>query len=69
MIEIFKTNVKQRRQAKILLAVLLRHFPYIKVNFDLDDCDRILRVEGNEFCKMQIAELITTNGYECQLLD
>lgn len=47
-VEVFKTNVQQQRQAAWLLGLLNRQFPLCRINFDLDDCDRILRVEGRE---------------------
>ena len=45
MIEVFKTNVQHSEQTKLLLKILLQQFPQHKINFDLDDCDKILRVE------------------------
>jgi len=47
MVEVFKTNVKKRGEEKMLLLILAEYFPNHKINFDLDDCDKILRVEGN----------------------
>lgn len=46
MVEVFKTNVTSNHQAKELVNVLEDYFSGYKVNFDLDDCDRILRVEA-----------------------
>jgi hypothetical protein len=46
MVEVFKTNVTSNRQAKELVNLLEDYFAGYKVNFDLDDCDRILRVEA-----------------------
>lgn len=69
MVEVFKTDVKWRRQAKTIHAVLLQHFPFIKINFDLNDCDRILRVEGSDFCPHKIVELVNLNGHQCLILD
>ena len=44
MIEVFKTSVTSQRQAEILVTALQKVFPEYSANFDLDDCDRILRV-------------------------
>jgi hypothetical protein len=49
MIEVFKTNVEEAVQAEKLVDILLDHFPDNKINFDLHDCDKILRVEGKVF--------------------
>ena len=43
-VEVFKTNVSDARQARVLLLHLHQTFPTYKATFDLDDCDRILRV-------------------------
>jgi hypothetical protein len=43
-VEVFKTNVADPEQAKWLVDQIERNFANCKVNFDLDDCDRILRV-------------------------
>lgn len=46
MVEVFKTDVTSNRQAKQIVSLLEDYFAGYKVNFDLDDCDRILRVEA-----------------------
>lgn len=68
MIEVFKTNVQEQKQAKMLVTVLSEQFPLFKINFDLDDCDKILRVDGTTIAHDQIIELVTTKGYECSVL-
>lgn len=45
MVEIFKTNVNDRHEAEKLIGKLAIAFPAYASNFDLEDCDRILRVE------------------------
>lgn len=69
MVEVFKTNVSHKRAAKRLLGVLSKQFPMFSINFDLEDCDKILRVEGQNIPWEKIARLITENGYQCNLLD
>ena len=69
MVEVFKTNVQRRRQAKVLLEALSRKFPSFRINFDLEDCDRILRIEGENICHEKIAELLSENGYQCEVLE
>lgn len=44
-VEVFKTNVADPERARWLVRQIERNFTNCKVNFDLDDCDRILRVE------------------------
>jgi hypothetical protein len=46
IVEIFKTTVDHPAQARLVLEKLQQRFPYYRLNFDLTDCDRILRVEA-----------------------
>ena len=69
MVEVFKTNVQEDVQAKNLVALLLHHFPDSRINFDLDDCDKILRVEGNGYVMEKVIMLVTENGFACKALD
>ena len=45
MIEVFKTNVKEDSQANLLIDQIHNTFKGHEANFDLDDCDKILRVK------------------------
>ena len=47
MVEIFKTSVNSKRQANKLLKSLSTCLPAYHFNFDLDNCDRILRAQSN----------------------
>lgn len=69
MVEVFKTNVRGKRQARALLNILSERFPLFKINFDLEDCDKILRVEGSNVRHEKIAKLVTDNGYCCDVLE
>ena len=44
MVEVFKTNVQHKELADQLVSVLQGRIDFCKINFDLEDCDRILRV-------------------------
>lgn len=69
MIEVFKTNVEEITQAKKIIDLLRERFPGNKINFDLHDCDKILRVEGKSFCSETIITLITEIGFSCDVLE
>lgn len=47
-VEVFKTKVNKRRYAKTLLNEIHKTFTGYNANFDLDDCDNILRVQCND---------------------
>lgn len=67
-VEVFKTNVLEEGEAEHLLVMLLQNFPNFEMNFDLEDCDRILRIEGHAFANDQIISLLTKQGYQCMAL-
>ena len=69
MVEVFKTNVQKKTQSKMLLAVLSETFPSFKINFDLSDCDKVLRVEGNNLEALSIMILVKEKGFKCEVLD
>ena len=58
MVEVFKTNVQKKSQSKMLLSVLYEIFPSFKINFDLSDCDKVLRVEGDDIKTLRIMILV-----------
>jgi len=67
VVEIFKTNVEQTCQAADIVRQLTQLFPHCRINFDLEDCDRILRIESqNGFINsQQIIKLMMGHGYAC----
>ena len=69
IVEVFKTNVIEEEQAEKLVEELLAHFPQSRVNFDLQDCDKILRVEGKQICPRTIIGLMKNHGYQCEALE
>ena len=69
MVEVFKTNVEQSQMAEQLISTLRIRFPFSKINFDLEDCDKILRIEGNQICIQTIIELMKGRGFECEVLN
>ncbi len=69
MVEVFKTNVKNKAQSKILLCALFEVFPSLKINFDLSDYDKVLRVQGDNIDASRIIILVKQYGYICEILD
>ncbi|KRB55434.1 hypothetical protein ASD98_12170 [Flavobacterium sp. Root186] len=65
MIHVFKTSVKNKTQIKKLKPVLDLNFQDIKWNFDLEDCDKILRIESkNNICK-KVISLLRSCHFDC----
>ena len=68
-VEVFKTNVSDPEQAKRLVDQIERTFTTAKVNFDLEDCDRILRVEFEEQIQSDLLiDLLKDIGYVAEVL-
>ena len=70
MVEVFKTNVSDREQANKLLRELHKKFDWYKANFDLNDRDKILRVECNAgfILSWPIIKLVKNCGFEAEVL-
>jgi hypothetical protein len=68
MVEVFKTNITDTELSKRLIRKLLVHFPDSMINFDLEDCDRILRVEAVSIDSEKIIKILNVNGYSCEVL-
>lgn len=68
MVEVFKTNVGDKIIADKITAELQRLFGG-NINFDLDDCDKILRVESEEVIPDKISEVLNCKGFICEVLD
>jgi len=69
MVEVFKTNVHKKAQSKMLLCILAEAFPSFTINFDLSDCDKVLRVKGDNIEASGIMILVKENGFKCEILD
>jgi hypothetical protein len=69
MVEVFKTNIAEPEEAQLLANALLARFPNSRPSFDLDDCDKVLRVEGHMLCTDTIITIINQFGYDCRILD
>lgn len=69
MIEVFKTNVQHKWQAAQLLEVLYEYFPGCKINFDMDDCDKVLRMEGINIIPESVKIIVNKKGFMCDVLE
>lgn len=62
---VFKTSVEFEKDVKFLAPILDHALPDTRWNFDLDDCDRIFRVESPVQNADQIIDLFTNHGFIC----
>lgn len=68
-IEVFKTDVKKPTDADNLKSALIKKYPGSKVSFDLDDCDKVLRIEGTSIDTGLVIRLLQKNGFYCDELE
>lgn len=68
MVEVFKTNVEHSEHSEKLISQIISFIPNSKVNFDLEDCDKILRIEAESVSNQIIIEILNQNGYQAEVL-
>ena len=69
MIYVFKSSVKFKMQVKKLEPHIDNIMPKAKWNFDLDDCDKILRIDSAENIVLKIRDLLNLHKFYCEELD
>jgi hypothetical protein len=71
MVEVFKTDVCDRRYAEILVQEICSLCNGYSASFDLDDCDRILRVisTAGEVDAPRVIQVIKRFGFSAEVLD
>ena len=70
-IEIFKTNVRGKRNALYLVGEMNATFPNHKITIDLDDNEKILRVENpkGKVHSEEIIRLLNRRNFHCEVLN
>ena len=70
MVEVFKTDVQHHDHANMLVDQIHQVFAGYKANFDLDDCDRILRVKNanGSVHPPPVIELLKYHGFSAEVL-
>jgi hypothetical protein len=68
MIYVFKTSVKTKKQVKELKPHINGALPNEKWNFDLSDCDKILRIDSEENIVLRIIHLLNIHKFDCEEL-
>lgn len=69
MIYVFKTSVKTKKDSLRLKPLLDKILTTAKWNFDLEDCDKILRVDSTVCIAKAIKKLLHNNGFKCEELE
>ena len=69
MIYIFKTSVRAKKQVKTLKPHINSVIQNGKWNFDLEDCDKILRIDADENIDLEIIVLLQIHKFHCEELE
>ena len=67
-IEVYKTNICCADRAAKLRALLLSYSSTCYISFDLEDADKIMRIEGPILPDM-VKQLFSQVGLECAILE
>lgn len=68
MISVFKTSVSNESDIEILKPLLDTQLENSKWNFDLEDCDNILRIDSLNEVVEQTIKLLKDYGFDCEEL-
>ncbi|KYG82526.1 MULTISPECIES: hypothetical protein [Roseivirga] len=68
MVHVFKTSVVSKKQVQAVGSFLNILLPSEEWNFDLEDCDKILRVETEEVAPETVITILTSQGFYCDEL-
>lgn len=69
MVEVFKTTVKNEVESEQVIAVLQKVFANARINFDLEDCDNILRIEADIIDTNLVSSILLHHGYNSEVLN
>ena len=65
---VFKTNIQSKKDVHRVAPVMDDDERIICWNVDLEDIDKVLRIESRQLSIGQVIQLIRERGYECQEL-
>jgi len=70
IVKVFKTDVQDQLVAGHIILFLQQIFSHCRINFDLDDCDKILRIESQQGSieEAEVQLLIARCGHHCEPL-
>lgn len=69
MVEVFKTNIQDEDSANKIVIELLEALSGFRINFDLEDCDKVLRVESEKIVPEAIIGILNRKGFLCEVLE
>ncbi|MHC0442362.1 hypothetical protein [Flavobacterium sp. 3-210] len=67
-IEAYKTNVKTKKDASLLVALLQFVISDCIINFDKKGQETILKIETNRDIKEMVYSVFSKQGFHCQII-
>ncbi|MEN2414918.1 hypothetical protein [Flavobacterium mesophilum] len=67
-IEAYKTNVRTKKEATLLVALLQFVISDCIINFDRKGQENILKIETNRDIKEMVYGVFTKQGFQCQII-
>lgn len=68
MVYVFKTSIQNKKSIRQIKPHLNKLCTIAKWNFDLEDCDNILRIESPTNIVKTTIKTLNQNGFECEEL-
>lgn len=65
---ILKTNIRFKKQVKAVAPLLDGRQNIARWNIDLNDVDKVLRIESKDIQLTEVVQLIHTAGFHCEEL-
>jgi len=66
---IYKTNVSTQRHVQQVRALFERMLSIKRWTFDLEDCDKVLRIEARGLQRETVARILAKAGILCEPLE
>jgi hypothetical protein len=68
MVVVYRTNINNKRQFKTVTRLLSKLFSDLKINIDLEDSEKVLRLEGKDIISSEIINSLGKIGFLCQVM-
>ncbi|MFT6441164.1 MAG: hypothetical protein ACJASM_000699 [Salibacteraceae bacterium] len=67
---VLKTDIQSEQMLRLLFPIFDNHTAIHKWSVDLEDCDKVLRIESHpELCQMELLALIKAKGFNAEELN
>jgi hypothetical protein len=68
MVVVYRTNINNQRQFKKATRLLCKLFNDLRINIDLEDSEKVLRLEGKDIISAEVINSLSKIGFLCQVM-